>query len=440
MMIGMLDKIAISITVINMALLFIIAFFYFQDNKRVNEFIIVSPLEHEAGVGSVISNIIEEETEIRIQDIRTDSKSNLNFNTGSSFSPNSSAIVNSLVDEKTLLTCDSDTKCLKLLPPKTGVYHGAFAEFSPYEDIVTDEMIVDFETLVGKEIVWGYFSNNWFKGIVYPKQQIETLHKNGVVPFVRLMPRSRFQVGGQDPVYTLQKIIDGDFDIELREWARQAKKSGIPLLVEFGTEVNGNWFTWSGVSNGGGVTSEFGDPNIPDGPERFQVAYRHIIDLFKEEQAYNITWFFHVNLISGPLEEWNQPQFYYPGDDYIDWIGVSVYGAQRDSDPWVSFTKLMDEHFDVIKNISPTKPVAILEFGTVQRSGEDKAGWIKDALESIKSERYQNIKAISYWHSKWINEDGFVSNMRLNSSQESLQAYREFIQDSFFVSTSTFSH
>ena len=28
-----------------------------------------------------------------------------------------------------------------------------------------------------------------------------------------------------------------------------------------------------------------------------------------------------------PNIEWNEPKYYYPADDYIDWIGISIFGA-----------------------------------------------------------------------------------------------------------------
>jgi len=29
-------------------------------------------------------------------------------------------------------------------------------------------------------------------------------------------------------------------------WAREAKNFGSPILIEWGTEPNGNWFSWNG--------------------------------------------------------------------------------------------------------------------------------------------------------------------------------------------------
>src|SRR5690606_3560391 len=110
--------------------------------------------------------------------------------------------------------------------------------------------------------------------------------------------------------------------------------------------------------NGGGETDEYGDPEIADGPERFRDAYRHIIDLFRNEGANNITWVFHVipsfeaDDTSSSQEAWNNVTNYYPGDDYIDWIGTSVYGSTEPGKEWKAFADIMDTAYKELESIS----------------------------------------------------------------------------------------
>lgn len=254
----------------------------------------------------------------------------------------------------------------KLYPASDGsIYHAANPDFGGSEDNVTSTSIKNFETLAQKKIVWAYFSNNWYDVIKFPLAAVNTIHKSGKIPFIRLMPRSDFKEGCPDPVYALQKIIDGEFDKALSEWAIDAKKKGIPLLVEFGTEVNGDWFPWNGSYNGGGIKHLYGDKNKADGPERFRDAYRHIITLFRQHKVDNITWFFHVNASSYPEESWNEIEQYYPGDTYIDWLGISVYGSQTKEDTYDSFTDIMNKVYPELTQISK-KPIAILEWGMTE--------------------------------------------------------------------------
>lgn len=257
----------------------------------------------------------------------------------------------------------------KVLPPGSGIYFSAYPDFGDSEDTVTVERIQNFEELAGKQIAWVYFSNNWIGGIRFPHEAVATIHQYSKLPFIRMMPLSSHDRICPDRVYSLQRIIDGDFDRELEQWALDAKAVKFPLMVEFGVEVNGEWFPWNGAWNGGDTARGYGDPSQPDGPERFKDAYRHIINLFRGKGVTNITWVYHVNAGNVPGESWNSMSAYYPGDSYIDWIGVSAYGAlspQEAGQNWVTFTQVMDACYPELAAITADKPLAVLEFGVVE--------------------------------------------------------------------------
>jgi beta-mannanase len=163
--------------------------------------------------------------------------------------------------------------------------------------------------------------------------------------------------------YSLSKIINGNFDDFLTDWAEVVKNFGEPVFVTFGVEMNGNWFPWSGIFQGAGNTGEFGDSLEADGPEKFKLAFRHIIDIFNEQNVQNAIWYFHVTNKSFPDETWNEIINYYPGDNYIDWIGVSVYGAQYNDENWVTFDEEMQNIYAKLTITFPNKPLMLAEWG-----------------------------------------------------------------------------
>ena len=332
------------------------------------------------------------------------------------------------------------TRSYKVAPPEQGIYHAAFPGFGPAEDTVTTRHIDDFANgISGKNLAWAYFSDNWFDGITFPTTDVNTIQRRGVVPFIRVMTRSTWNACS-DKRYSLDKIIQGNFDSQLQRYARAAARVNGPLIMEFGTEVNGDWFPWSGSCNGGATTTGYGSPTEADGPERFRDAYRHIIDIFRDQGANNVTWVLHLNSAGGSDAAWNRHAAYYPGDDYIDWLGVSVYGAQdpttmRTWNP--QFRDVMDSAYRAMAAISPSKPIALLEFGVTAH--DNKPQWIRSALDDIASGRYSRVKAVSWWHSDWRNDDGTWSRMRLDSSQAVTRAYREGIANPVFVSTARIS-
>ncbi len=325
-----------------------------------------------------------------------------------------------------------------LLPIPGHFYLGAFANFGSTEDNINQDDIVTYQNLTGKKMAWAYFSNNWFTGISFPRNEVEILSKLDIVPYIRLMPRENFSPDPNQHQYTLERIAVGNYDQEIRQWAIEAKATNVPLIMEFGTEVNGNWFHWNGQWNGGGVTDGYGDPQIADGPEKFIDAYRRIINIFREVEVENITWVYHVNSSSYPDHPWNDLMAYYPGDEYINWIGVSVYGAQSKQYKWLSFTQVFDPAYATITAESE-KPILIAEFGVHEKENSNlKAQWLTEAFDALLSNRYPEVYGVSYWHSRWIDENQVEHNINLDSSPAALSAYQAGIAHPAFVSEAKF--
>ncbi|MDE2026353.1 MAG: hypothetical protein KGJ07_07705, partial [Patescibacteria group bacterium] len=321
-------------------------------------------------------------------------------------------------------TLTKSQQALKVLPPKTGAYISAFPDFGDSEDVVSFPKMQEYESLAGKKMYWVYFSNNWYNGISFPKEEVKTISDNGNIPYIRLMPRSMLYETSAEPILTLARIAKGDFDVFLKQWANDAKAYAHPLMVEFGPEVNGDWEPWNEKYSGG----------QKDGPTRFVNAYRHIIDLFRAQGVQNITWVYHITVPSSPDQPWNSYTSYYPGDNYIDWIGLSVYGALTTQDTWQSFKEKMDTAYPQLVKDFPSKPIAISELGVVDNPDKgNKATWLTDALENIKKGKYPQVKAISIWHATWQQADGTVANTRIDSSPDVLTAVKKELADNFFI-------
>ena len=55
------------------------------------------------------------------------------------------------------------------------------------------------------------------------------------------------------------------------------------------------------------------------------------------------------------------------------------------------------------------------------------------------SGRWPRIKALSYWHERFRNADGTVSNLHVNSDKKTLKGYRRAIANPIFTSDAVFS-
>jgi mannan endo-1,4-beta-mannosidase len=81
--------------------------------------------------------------------------------------------------------------------------------------------------------------------------------------------------------------------------------------------MNGNWEKWSPANNG----------STPD-PAAFVAAWRHVHDLFVQNGATNVVWVWCPNATDVPnatSAPWNHWTNYYPGDTYVDWVGIDGY-------------------------------------------------------------------------------------------------------------------
>jgi hypothetical protein len=326
-------------------------------------------------------------------------------------------------------SADQALAAVKAAPPtENGVYHSAHPDFGAADDLVTAESVRSFTELSGKQIAWAFVSFHWGRDMRFPVEACRVLHREGVVPLIGMMPWSEMKQNAAESRFTMERIAGGDFDRGLRRCAEDVKALGFPIMMEFGPEANGSWFPWNGAWNGGSADT-YGERNWPDGPERFRDAYRRVVKIFRESGALDVTWVFHIASDGYPKKEWNSARFYYPGDEWVDWIGASVYGRLRGGEPAVPFDKIMGKVYPGLAALSPTKPIAILEMG-VSESGarQDKPGWISGAMESIASGRYPRLRAVSWWNKKY-RPDGSRSALEIDSSPESIAAYRDGVKN-----------
>ena len=323
-------------------------------------------------------------------------------------------------------------------PPAEGrFYHGCYpGGITGEEDDITVRDVLSYEKIVGQNVAWVYFSNNWYAGRRFPVETATWIRKHGAVPYIRLMLRSRnHAIGKPEREFTLQAIIDGKFDGDLKAWGRAAGAFGSPLIVEYGTEVNGEWFGWNGKFHGGNKKDGFGHPGKADGPERFVAAYRHIVDTVRSAGAAKITWVFHLDAAQSPEAAWNRFENYYPGSDYVHWIGVSCYGPQKPSDgeeEIIGFREKFDPVYPRIVKLAPDKPIMIAEFGCTSGYPHVRAeAWAGAALKDILSGRWPNVRGFSWWNERWEN-DGIPAHdttMRVQDNPALGRAFRDIMKE-----------
>lgn len=276
-----------------------------------------------------------------------------------------------------------------------GLAHGVFvASPDQPEDAVPESQLAAYVQSVGRDVAFVYFTNNWFRSRAFPAAVVHRVRARGAVPIIRLMLRSSDEAAhGPDPVYSPARIVSGALDADLRAWARQAAAEGGPLYVEYGTEVNGDWFAWNAAHNGREA-----------GAALFVQAYRHIVNVFRAAGANNVRWVFHVASADDPQTPWNRFERYYPGGDVISVLGVSAYGAQTPNEkPIATLRAQLDAVLPRLEALAPGKPVLLLEFGSVAGAQPPPERWAEAALADLTAGRWPALRGFAWWNSAWPN-------------------------------------
>jgi hypothetical protein len=177
------------------------------------------------------------------------------------------------------------------------------------------------------------------------------------------------------------------YDSTIRARARGLKNLGSPVFLRWGHEMNGNWYPWSGYANN--------DRGATNGPARYVAAFRHIHNIFESEGANNVLWVWSPNSESVPNSGWNHWTKYYPGDAYVDWVGIDGYnwGSTESWSMWRSFRRIFRPVYD---DYAGRKPIMIAETASVEQGG-DKSRWIAGMWTQVRV-HMTGIKAVVYFN------------------------------------------
>lgn len=309
-------------------------------------------------------------------------------------------------------------------PPAGRFYQGVFpgGENGGGSDITPAE-VAAYEQAVGKRPTWVYFCDNWYEGREFPWRTAAWIRDRGSVPYVRLMLLSRYRRPAPDPLFNLANINRGMFDADFHRWMRDARRFGSPLIAEYGVEANGRWFPWNGQWNKG-------RGSYAEAVAAFRAAYRRIVRIARQEGALNIRWVFHVDPWDEPVEEWNRFEHYYPGDRWVDWVGVSVYGRQLPKDEYrPTFRYQMDWAYRRLTAIA-NKPVIVCEFGNVIEDGQEE--WVRAALTDLLGGRWPRVIGFAWWNAAFYNDPqdpSRQSDMRIQDSPAVQALFRSMVGD-----------
>ncbi len=263
-------------------------------------------------------------------------------------------------------------------PISTGMQWGAYVG----DSVVTD--LASFETLAGRSVnivaTFLGFSDS------FPSSYSSTIGAKGKKLLIFWEPEINYD-----------SINNGSQDAQIKRFAEGAKAYGHEVILAPFHEMNGDWDVW-----GGTVGSNT--------PAKFISAWKRLHGIFKAAGATNVKFALAYNNDSVPDISGNQISDYYPGSEYVDYVGVDGFNF---GDPWQTFDSIFATPLTKLKTYG--KPIYIFSMGSVP--GTQKAAWIKDAL-SVQINKYP----LSGW--VWFNQNGGDGNWLINSDSASLSAFK----------------
>ena len=320
-----------------------------------------------------------------------------------------------------------------------------------------------FRTLTGKQhglfLISSGFKCFWVASVSQFRFQLNYINGAGAMPLITWMPSDCGQGGfGDISQIGLPEILSGAWDAYIQQWATDIAALGYPVMVRWGHEMNIPSYSWAGQHAFGldgktewnavpadacgslPLTGCYGDPTVADGPERYVAAYRHVHTL-ADAIAPNILWVWIPNALEYPFAAeapWNSAPNYYPGDSYVDWVGVDAYnwGAHSGNGgtpySWDSFDDLFGAALNDFTARYPAKPQMIPEFASVEDPGDStrKASWLLDAYQRAKT--YPLLRAVVYVHDSLFVDVFHVggptpATFQVNSSAAALEAYKQAV-------------
>lgn len=301
----------------------------------------------------------------------------------------------------------------------TSRYFGMYTEQAPFNWATFDDAAND----VGRQQSMVGFFGGWDEA--YRANAVTRAWQRGMLPM--LTWESRPIASGNDvvdePDYTLPKIIAGDFDAYLTQYAKDIASTGLPLAIRLDHEMNGVWYPWAEQTGSG---APINGNNVGD----YVKMWQHVHDVFEANGANQyVIWVWAPNIVNN-LPAANQSTDFlrslYPGDAYVDWVGVSGYQRppyKSDNDATFGYT--FDRTLNQLREITDKK-ILLAEVGASEAGGT-KPAWVKSFFEGFDPGRNDDVIGFAWFNlavTTYVDGQLATNDWRVDSRANSLEAFR----------------
>jgi len=233
------------------------------------------------------------------------------------------------------------------------------------------------------------------------KQQLPSIWTNGNVPVVSWEP---YLCSPAATPYDVEaRAARGDYDTYLHAWAERMREfvSGPDgslgttddrrVYIRLAHEMNGDWYPW-GAGDGGGSAADY------------ILMWGRVRGIFWQKglDAHTVQWIWAVNHEDvGTVSA----EDYYPGDEYVDWIGIDGYnwGASQSWSSWRTPEEVFAPMVARLRDLT-ARPLALSETASTSAT-PGKVDVAAKSLWITQLFAYATAPATGARMIVWFNED-----------------------------------
>ncbi|WP_052130184.1 glycosyl hydrolase [Ureibacillus sinduriensis] len=299
-----------------------------------------------------------------------------------------------------------NTKTLAKYEPASGMYIGAFIDGDEPMMTYGNQKYTKFNSLTGKK--HSTYFRYWKYGDPFPTEWAMQVKESGAAIHIALEPKTG-----------LDKVKNDDY---LKEFAQAAAATEMPIFLRFAGEMNGNWVKWNG------------------NPSKYKEAFRTVSRVMKQEAK-------NVAMVWSPgSEPRDKMKDYYPGDEFVDWIGTSIYsvrffnGNAKQSAEYVNPLELLDF---IYKEYADRKPIMVSEYAATTFSKAGNMNTTDFGINKMKMLyhgamlKYPRVKAINWFSLNALENadrpDRKLNNYSLTENKKLLTAYSNLIKNNYYL-------
>lgn len=180
-------------------------------------------------------------------------------------------------------------------------------------------------------------------------------------------------------VNDLPDIVSGALDAEIDLLGEWIAGTGRPVFLRIGYEFDGSWNGYD--------------------PTQYKAAFRRIVDRLRADGVDNVVTVWQS---SGTTRNPSTLLRWYPGDDYVDWLGYSYFNQTYNPGDGVLEVAAQKRKPVMIAEATPKRNLALGD-----AVGHWNA-WFQPFFDRIAADQDQ-IKAVAYINTRWFDQPAWTA-------------------------------